>query len=90
MAYSILSQMACSLFPAFEVTTAPMTRTGGWAAANDTYCTTAQPNGTEQHLYETAAAAGNNYKSNYEPAVENLACLVGRRTNGPRTLRGSR
>ena len=64
VAYSALSQMACSLSPTFEVTTEPMTRTGRWAAADDTYCTTAWPNGTEQHLYETAAAAGNKYKSN--------------------------
>ena len=70
--------MACLLSPTFEITTEPMAQTGRWAAANDTYCTTAWPNGTEQHLYETAQAAGNKYKSKYEPAVENLAGSVGR------------
>ena len=64
MAYSALPQMVCLLSPTFEVTTEPMARTGRWAVADDTYCTTAWPNGTEQHLYETAAAAGNKYKSN--------------------------
>ena len=78
VAYSALSQMACSLSLSFEVTTEPMTRTGRWAAADDTYCTIARPDGTEQHLYETAQAAGNKYKSKYEPAVDNLACSVGR------------